>query len=118
MNEYYRRCSNDWGNVGIALEIARTLGRRIKDVCDYYNRYRRHGWARVLIEIGIRPDSRYYDPFYERLHYHGDCWHDRYTSYCEVHHYHHYDRPYKKHKKHYKHYKRRYRDYDDDDDDD
>ena len=28
-----------WGNVGLALEIARTSGRHMRDVCDYYKRY-------------------------------------------------------------------------------
>ena len=28
LDDYYRRCGNDWGNVGIALEIARTSGKK------------------------------------------------------------------------------------------
>ena len=55
LDDYYRRCGRNWGNVGLALEIARTSGRHMRDVCDYYKRYHRHGWDRVLIEIGIRP---------------------------------------------------------------
>lgn len=39
LDDYYRRCGNDWGNVGIALEIARTSGKKMRDVCDYYKRY-------------------------------------------------------------------------------
>ena len=35
----------------------------MRDVCDYYKRYHRHGWDRVLIEIGIRPGSTCYKPF-------------------------------------------------------
>ena len=53
LDDYYRRCGRNWGNVGLALEIARTSGRHMRDVCDYYKRYHRHGWDRVLIEIGI-----------------------------------------------------------------
>lgn len=82
------------GNVGLALEIAKTSGRHMRDVCDYYKRYHRHGWDRVLIEIGIRPGSVYYNPFYDRVNYHSNCWHEHYCSYCDHH---------RKH--HHKHYK-------------
>ena len=57
LDDYYRRCGNDWGNVGIALEIARTSGKKMRDVCDYYKRYHRYGWNRILVEIGIKPGS-------------------------------------------------------------
>ena len=70
LDDYYKRCGRNWGNVGLALEIARTSGRHMRDVCDYYKRYHRHGWDRVLIEIGIRPGSTCYKPFYDRIHYH------------------------------------------------
>ena len=62
LDDYYRRCGNDWGNVGIALEIARTSGKKMRDVCDYYKRYHRYGWNRILVEIGIKPGSMYYNP--------------------------------------------------------
>lgn len=121
LDEYYRGCGRDWGNVSLALEIARTSGRRMRDVCDYYRRYHRHGWDRILVEIGIRPGSRYYDPFYDRIHFHSDCWHSYYNSYCDRHGRPHYkDHKYKRNKKKYhkhKYYKSR-RWYDDDDDDD
>lgn len=123
LDDYYRRCGNDWGNVGLLLEIARSSRRDMRDVFDYYSRYRRHGWDRVLIEIGIRPGSVYYNPFYDRLHHHSEYWHKHYCSYCDRHHHHHYKKPkykkYKKYKKH--HHKKNYRRdrwYDDDDDDD
>ena len=67
LDDYYRQCGRDWGNVGLALEIAKTSGRHMRDVCDYYRRYHRHGWDRILIEIGIRPGSIYYNPFYDRI---------------------------------------------------
>ena len=69
---------------------------------------------RVLIEIGIRPGSVYYNPFYDRVNYHSNCWHEHYCSYCDHHRKHHH-KHYKKHKKHKhnKHYR-----WDDDDDDD
>ena len=95
LDDYYRRCGRNWGNVGLALEIARTSGRHMRDVCDYYKRYHRHGWDRVLIEIGIRPGSTCYKPFYDRIHYHSNCWHEHYCSYCDHHDKHHY----KHHKK-------------------
>ena len=41
LDDYYRRCGSNWGNVGLALEIARTSGRHMRDVCDYYKRYHR-----------------------------------------------------------------------------
>lgn len=114
LDDYYRQCGRDWGNVGLALEIAKTSGRHMRDVCDYYKRYHRHGWDRVLIEIGIRPGSVYYNPFYDRVNYHSNCWHEHYCSYCDHHRKHHHEH-YKKHKKHKhnKHYR-----WDDDDDDD
>ena len=84
LDDYYRRCGRNWGNVGLALEIARTSGRHMRDVCDYYKRYHRHGWDRVLIEIGIRPGSTCYKPFYDRIHYHSNCWHEHYCSYCDL----------------------------------
>lgn len=28
LDDYYKRCGKDWGNVGIALEVARTSGKR------------------------------------------------------------------------------------------
>ena len=106
LDDYYRQCGRDWGNVGLALEIAKTSGRHMRDVCDYYKRYHRHGWDRVLIEIGIRPGSVYYNPFYDRVNYHSNCWHEHYCSYCDHHRKHHH-KHYKKHKKHKhnKHYR-------------
>lgn len=118
LDDCYRRCGRDWGNVGIALEIAKTSGRKMRDVCDYYNRYRRHGWGRVLVEIGIRPDSDDYRPFYDRVRHHSDCWYDCYHSYCERHDKHHKRYKHKKDKHYKKYHKRHYRDDDDDDDDD
>lgn len=118
LDDCYRRCGRDWGNVSMVLEIAKTSGRHMRDVCDYYKRHHRHGWDRVLVEIGIRPGSRYYDPFYDRIHRHSDYWYDHYNSYCKRHgkqhpKKHHY-KPHKKHKQ--KKYHRHNR-WDDDDDD-
>ena len=72
LDDYYRRCGNNWGNVGLALEIARTSGKKMSNVCDYYKRYHKQGWNRILLEIGIKPGSTCYDPFYERVHHHHD----------------------------------------------
>lgn len=74
LDDYYRRCGSNWGNVGLALEIAKTSGRHMREVCDYYKRYHRNGWNRILVEIGIKPGSMYYDPFYDRIRYHSECW--------------------------------------------
>ena len=100
LDDYYRRCGSDWGNVGLALEIARTSGKHMRDVCDYYKRYHRYGWNRILVEIGIKPGSTYYNPFYDRIHYHSNCWHEHYCSYCDHHNKHHH-KHYKKHKRHH-----------------
>ena len=87
LDDYYGQCGRDWGNVGLALEIAKTSGRHMRDVCDYYKRY-------------------------HRVNYHSNCWHEHYCSYCDHHRKHHH-KHYKKHKKHKhnKHYR-----WDDDDD--
>lgn len=76
LNDYYRRCGRDWGHVGLALEIARTSGRSMRDVCDHYRRYRSEGWSRILIELGIGPESSYRTPFYDRVHSHSDYWYE------------------------------------------
>ena len=114
LDDYYRRCGSNWGNVGLALEIAKTSGRHMREVCDYYKRYHRNGWNRILVEIGIKPGSMYYDPFYDRIRYHSECWREHYCSYCD-HHDKHHRKHYKKHKRH-KHHK--WHDDDDDWDDD
>ena len=85
LNDYYRRCGRDWGHVGLALEIARTSGRSMRDICDYYRRYKSEGWGRILIELGIGPESSYCAPFYDRVHCHSDYWHEHYDSYCKRH---------------------------------
>ena len=62
----------------------------------------------------IKPGSMYYDPFYDRIRYHSECWREHYCSYCD-HHDKHHRKHYKKHKRH-KHHK--WHDDDDDWDDD
>lgn len=118
LDNYYRRCGNDWGNVGLALEIARTSGRKMSSVCDYYKRYHKQGWNRILLEIGIMPGSSCYDPFYERVHHHHDLWDRHYNSYCDRHgkvhsknhrHKHHSKHDNGKHKGHYKHHDKRHK---------
>lgn len=121
LNNYYRRCGRDWGHVGLALEIARTSGRSMRDICDYYRRYKSEGWGRILIELGIGPESSYCAPFYDRVHCHSDYWHEHYDSYCKRHgKYHPHKHGYKKHPKYGKRKYGRYHDddYDDDEDDD
>lgn len=115
LDNYYRQCGRNWGNVGLALEIARTSGKHMRDVCNYYKRYRKHGWNRVLIEIGIRPGSIYYSPFYDKINYHSNCWHKYYGSYCDYHEKRHHYKKHKKYKRH-KHHKWHDDDWDDDDD--
>ena len=88
---------------------------------DYYRRYKSEGWGRILIELGIGPESSYCAPFYDRVHCHSDYWHEHYDSYCKRHgKYHPHKHGYKKHPKYGKRKYGRYHDddYDDDEDDD
>ena len=50
LDDYYRRCGSNWGNVGLALEVAKTSGRHMREVCDYYKHYHRNGWNRILVD--------------------------------------------------------------------
>ena len=77
--------------------------------------------GRILIELGIGPESSYCAPFYDRVHCHSDYWHEHYDSYCKRHgKYHPHKHGYKKHPKYGKRKYGRYHDddYDDDEDDD
>lgn len=88
----------------------------MRDVCDHYKRYKREGWGRILIELGIGSESSYRALFYDRVHCHSDYWHEHYDSYCKRHgKYHPHRHGYKKHPKYGK---RKYGKYHDDDDDD
>ena len=79
----------------------------------------------IIDRLGSRIDRDRYktginmlQAFYDRIHYHSNCWHEHYCSYCDHHDKHHY-KHHKKHKhhKHHKHHK--WHDgYDDDDWDD
>ena len=89
LDEYYNCCGKDWGNVGIILEISHTTGKKVKDVWRYYNNYHKYGWNRVLVEIGIKPDTPFYNRFYERIHHHHDLWDRHYKKYCHKHGKHH-----------------------------
>ncbi len=111
LDGYYRQCGNDWGNVGLALEIGRSSGRNMGEVCKYYKRYHKHGWNRVLLELGIRPGAACYDGFYERLHHHHDAWDKHYKNYCDRHGKKHGKRHGRKHDngKHKGHYKNRHK---------
>ena len=109
LDDYFGRCGRNWGRLGVLLEMARTSGRHIQDVCNYYQKYHRHGWDRILVEIGIGPHSKYYGPFCERIDRDSDDWEDYYESYYKHH---------KRHHKYHKHRKHHKWDYDDDDDDD
>ena len=95
----YNKCERNWGNVGLALEIARFADRDVEDICDYYKEYGRHGWKRVLQEIGIKPGSRHYNPLIHRISECGRYWNDCYDN-----HRHHSDRHYKHHRRHHKSY--------------
>lgn len=108
LDHCFRFYGNNWGNVGIALEIAHASGRNVRDVCNYYKRYGRYGWNRVLIEIGIRPGSHGYRNFCDRLHHQEGVWIELYNDY---------ERHPRYHKHHRYHRHKYYRDDDDDDDD-
>ena len=84
LDDYYGRCGRDWGNVCLALEIARASGKPMRDVCDYYRHYHRQGWERILAESGIRPGSIHYDRFRDRIDCLRDRWGECYRS-CRYH---------------------------------
>lgn len=85
LNECYKRCGNDWGNVGMILEIAKTTGKNPNDICNCYERYKKHGWGRVLKEAGIAPNSNYYKKFYDRMDIQGKSWKKSHDAYCNQH---------------------------------
>lgn len=83
LDECYKRCGKDWGNVGMVLEIARATGKSPKEVCGNYERNKKHGWGRVLKEAGIAPNTNYYKKFYDRVDNQGKSWkksHDAYRG--------------------------------------
>lgn len=110
MDDYYRRCGSNWGNVGLVFEIVKIFGRYMWEVCDYYKCYYWNGWNCILVEIGIKLGLMYYDLFYDRICYYSECWCEYYCFYCDY-----YDKYYCKYYKKYKCYKY-YKWYDDDDD--
>lgn len=91
LDECYRRCDNNWGNVGLILEIAKTTGKSPKDICHYYEHNKKHGWGRILKEAGIAPNSNYYKKFYNRIDFQDRYWKNSHDVYK------------KKHSKHNKH---------------
>lgn len=100
LDNYYRSCGKNWGHVGLALEIAKTSGRSMRDVCDCYNRHHRHGWDRILLEMGIRPGSSHYNSFCDRVHSNHNYWNEHYDSYCKHHGHHHNNHHHDKHHHH------------------
>lgn len=95
LDECYKYCSNDWGNVGMVLEIAKVTGRPPKEICDNYRRYKKNGWGRVLKEVGLSPNSNDYKKFYNRVDIHGKSWKRFHDAYCK-----HYPQYHKKNKYH------------------
>ena len=111
LDKCYRWCEKNWGYVGLALELSRVTGKDLEDVCEHYRKAGRRGWKRVMVDLGIEPGSRWYSPFYDRIHVHDRYWIDCYDRYKR-----HPKRYHKSHRRHKWH--DRDRDYDDDDDDD
>ena len=85
LNECYKKCGNDWGNVGMVLEIAKTTGKTPKDVCNNYEHNKKHGWGRILKEAGIAPNSNYYKKFNDRIDNQGKSWKKSHDAYCNQH---------------------------------
>lgn len=98
LDECYRRCDNNWGNVGLILEIAQTTGRSPRDICHYYERNKKHGWGRILKEAGLPPNSNYYKKFYKRIEYQDRYWKNSHAAYKKKHHKHHKHKQGKGHK--------------------
>lgn len=105
LEDCFRKCGHDWGNVGMVLEIAHVTGKHVREVCDIYSKHYQHGWRYVLHKLGIRQGTHAYDVFYHDLCNYGKSWDDC----CESH--------LKYHKSHRICHKRD-KWYDDDDDDD
>ena len=106
LEDCYRQCGKNWGNVGLILELAHVTDRRLQDVYKCYGKYKKYGWRYMVQKMGIKQGSHYYEPFYHHLHQCHQSW-----GY-------HYDSHHKCHKPHKKHYKYKCDDDDDDDDDD
>lgn len=81
LNNYYRHCGYNWGDVSLVFEVARTLGINPKRVLPYYKRYKPYGWDRIIAEIGIYPGSPYYNPFNDRVVVYNNYWCDHYNNY-------------------------------------
>lgn len=85
LNECYKHCGNDWGNVGVILEIARATGKTPDVVCNRYEQYRKHGWGRILKEAGISPNSNEYKKFCDRIDDRCKSWKESHEDYCNRH---------------------------------
>lgn len=81
LENYYRYCNYNWGDVSLVFELSRTLGIAPKRVLAYYRRYRPYGWDRVIAEIGIYPGSPYYNPFNDRIIVYNNYWCEHYNNY-------------------------------------
>lgn len=81
LENYYRYCGYNWGEVSLVFELARTLGISPKRVLAYYKRYRPYGWDRIIAEIGIYPGSPYYNPFNDRIIVYNNYWCEHYNNY-------------------------------------
>lgn len=81
LENYYRYCGYNWGEVSLVFELARTLGIAPKRVLAYYKRYRPYGWDRIIAEIGIYPGSPYYNPFNDRIIVYNNYWCEHYNNY-------------------------------------
>lgn len=78
LDTYYRSCRNNWGNVSVALEVARTSGKQIKDVCKSYRDFGSKGWLGVLKDLKIQPGTPKYKDFSARILHHQKGWNDFY----------------------------------------
>ena len=65
--------------------VAKTTGKNPNDICNNYERYKKHGWGRVLKEAGIAPNSNYYKKFYDRMDIQGKSWKKSHDAYCNQH---------------------------------
>ena len=81
LNECFRQCGKNWGNVRLALEVAHRTGKDVKEVCRYYQTHCKDGWKRILYKIGIQPGTHYYKPFYDWVSQDQIYWANSYNQY-------------------------------------
>lgn len=88
LEDCFRKCGHNWGNVGLVLEMAHITGQRVDDVCEYYAKYRHKGWHYILHKMGVHQGTHDYNKFYSHLCNYSKSWDDWYESHHKCYKYH------------------------------